>query len=191
MKAVTKVVKRAPADRESLIDSIVQMRFPEYLDAEEAVEERLALDRSLAQELENIAQQEWSEGSGLTASQHDALRAARELASELKAMRLHQLKIRYDEEIADRDERRAFFNKAEAKADFTYWAKADCWTLEEAVALCLDREPKAVNTSTLEPWRERSKFVAQFERNLDLARRAQHSRSSSRARPPQILFGLG
>ena len=56
-------------------------------------------------------------------------------------MPMDQLERRYEEEVAEEHERRAFFNKAEARADFTDWAKADCWTLEEAVALCLGREP--------------------------------------------------
>ena len=199
MEVVKKAVKEAPADRDSLIDSIVEMRFPEYLYAEEVIEDSLALDRNLTdhefeQELENIARTKWSDDLGLTASQHEAIREGFKLASELKAMPMHQLKLRYEEEIANEEERRAFFNKPEAMADFTYWARADCWTLEEAVALCLGREPKAVNSSTLEEWRDeawrrqRSKFVAQFERNLDLARRAQQVGALQEPVPPKSFL---
>ena len=38
-----------------------------------------------------------------------------------------------------------FCNLANARADFLHWAKADYWTLDEAVALLLGRDPGVVN----------------------------------------------
>ena len=38
-----------------------------------------------------------------------------------------------------------FYNKPGASADFDYWIKADFWTLDEAVALLLGKEPSVVN----------------------------------------------
>ena len=155
-----KEVKNDRAERESLIDSIIEMHF---------------------------SQIKWSESVGLTASVNQAVQQALTLAGELKTKPLDELKFLYEQAIANRsqaedgedeqeiedDEDKAFFNEGEAMADFAHWASFDSWTLEEAVALCLGREPKVVNSSTLRPWRERSKFVVQFERNLDRARRAQ------------------
>lgn len=65
-----------------------------------------------------------------------------------------------------------FFNKPQARADFGHWAKLDYWTLEEGVALCFGRSPKAVNRKSIEPERDVSPFAKQFMDALEIAARA-------------------
>lgn len=43
-----------------------------------------------------------------------------------------------------------FYNQPKAMADFGYWCKLPYWTLDEAVALILGRDPHMVNPETLE-----------------------------------------
>jgi hypothetical protein len=51
-----------------------------------------------------------------------------------------------DEAAVDEEE---FFNHHDADADFDYWLEMACWKPEEAVALSMGKDPKVVNTATL------------------------------------------
>ena len=48
-------------------------------------------------------------------------------------------------EKAEAEERKRFFNAAQAAADVMHWSKASIWTLEEAVALSFGKDPKYVS----------------------------------------------
>ena len=58
----------------------------------------------------------------------------------------HQAKLKAD---ADAKEAARFYNRPEAMADFAYWCKVEFWTLDEAVALLLGRDPQAVTPEAL------------------------------------------
>lgn len=73
---------------------------------------------------------------------------------------------------ADREERARFFQKPEAAADFDFWSKAAYWTIDEAVALSLGKQPQAVNWETVKPHLNASPFAVEFERRRMLASRA-------------------
>lgn len=79
-------------------------------------------------------------------------------------------------DAADEEAKRSF-NQPQARADFGHWAKLDYWTIEEGVALCFGRSPKAVNKKSIEPEREVSAFARQFMDALEIATRAQLSRT--------------
>jgi len=75
------------------------------------------------------------------------------------------------------DDRALFFNQPAANADFRYWSRMACWSLEEAIALSLGKDPKLVYGSSFseaKDWQaiERSPFPAEYERRSELARRA-------------------
>lgn len=42
-----------------------------------------------------------------------------------------------------------FYNQPAARADFAFWCKAEFWTVEEAAALLLGRDPRVVNPRAL------------------------------------------
>lgn len=64
------------------------------------------------------------------------------------------------------------YNRPSAAADFHHWAKSAFWTLDEAVALALGREPRAVRWNEISPLVAISEFAARFGRLRDLVRRS-------------------
>jgi hypothetical protein len=86
-------------------------------------------------------------------------------------------------EISKAKEARAKFEAAERerheaalpiniKADFGYWAKLSYWSIEEAVALVLGRDPKHANRKGIGPYLQVSPFARLYEQTLELANRA-------------------
>ena len=68
----------------------------------------------------------------------------------------------------ERDERERYFNLDSATADFTYWAKADSWSLDEATALTLGRDPRVVKWEGVEPKVRSSKFAYEYSNLREL-----------------------
>lgn len=81
---------------------------------------------------------------------------------------------------ARREEQALFFNQPEANADLAYWSKLSLWTLDEAVALSLGKNPERVNWYTLNGGFERfilhaltiSQFPKEFAQRRKLVFRA-------------------
>lgn len=72
-----------------------------------------------------------------------------------------------------RSEEQQFFNRPEAGADFSHWARAAYWSAEEAVALILGKGPKRVNLINLDEYRTRvSPFIQRFKNLKELIDRA-------------------
>jgi hypothetical protein len=107
---------------------------------------------------------------------------AQKYRAELMAMPQDRFEALYQEELdkfkeelraaADAKERALFFNQPHANADFDHWSRAAHWTLEEAVALSFGKEPSIVNSNSIAPYSQTSRFAGQFSKRLDLARRA-------------------
>lgn len=74
-------------------------------------------------------------------------------------------------EAAERERKEALL-PINLKADFGYWAKSSYWTIEEAVALVLGRDPKYANRKGVAPYLNVSPFAQLYERTLELANRA-------------------
>lgn len=64
------------------------------------------------------------------------------------------------------------FNSPSARADFEYWAKASSWSIDEIVALSLDRDPRFVTWSSVKSLTKVSKTAKDFEDRRLLFRRA-------------------
>jgi hypothetical protein len=102
--------------------------------------------------------------------------------AELKSKSIDELMALYQQERAkEADELRAktsleeqqrFFNRPSAKADFVHWSKAAHWTLDEAIALALGKDPKAVTWERVKEFLRISPFVQRYEQVRDLALRA-------------------
>lgn len=122
-------------------------------------------------------------------------RAAKAYEAELKALSLQDLESRYieaqEEEAAERkaaEEQRRSFNLPNAMADNEHWARMDTWTLEEAVALLLGRDPSRVSPRDLAHVVASSEFAATYAKLAQLARRSvEDRRISARMRPSDYL----
>jgi len=80
-------------------------------------------------------------------------------------------KARLERESAERkrQEARLPINRP---ADFGFWAKFPFWTVEEAVALVLERDPKHCNGEAVRTYMQISPTAQTFARTLELAKRA-------------------
>ncbi|MBX3711617.1 MAG: hypothetical protein KF800_06630 [Lysobacter sp.] len=81
---------------------------------------------------------------------------------------------------AEEEERELFFNRQESTADLKFWSKMAIWTLDEAVALSLGKDPGKVNRSSMSKSGERyvpavwlqSEFPREYARRTALVQRA-------------------
>ena len=69
-------------------------------------------------------------------------------------------------------DRHRFFNEPKASANFRRWAKRSCWTLDEATALILGKNPEVVQWDNIEPLVEVSPFAERF---ADIHRHLTHA----------------
>jgi len=108
--------------------------------------------------------------------------AADAYRAELRAMSKVELQALFESEIekqqkelaikAEAEERKRFYNFPNANADVLHWSKAVYWTLEEAVALSLGKEPSIVNSRSLQGISGHSLFVEKYRKIKDLVTRA-------------------
>lgn len=73
---------------------------------------------------------------------------------------------------AEATEEARAFNSPEARADFKYWASMSYWTIDEAVALSFDRNPKVASWDAMNPFLRISPFVQRFVEKREIALRA-------------------
>ncbi|KQU01603.1 hypothetical protein ASG68_07625 [Rhizobium sp. Leaf453] len=93
--------------------------------------------------------------------------ARAKLVEETRAKQLEDLRLAQEER-----DRQLFFNRPEAMADFTYWAKMPYWTLEEATALSFGRDPRIVNAGRFVRQNPQPHFVALYGERHSLFVRA-------------------
>jgi len=85
------------------------------------------------------------------------------------------------QEQEEKLDRHRFFNEPEAAADFARWAKRPCWTLDEATALILGKNPEIVDWAHIEPLVGVSLFAARF---ADIRRHLTHARANGQLLDP-------
>ncbi len=66
-------------------------------------------------------------------------------------------------EEAARVEGERFFNKPTARAYYRSWVERNYWTLDEATALILGKDPKVVNWDSIDPLVHKSAFARRYE----------------------------
>lgn len=123
---------------------------------------------------------------------------ANKYAEELSQLPDAELSARFESEKAkerqeaeakrDAEEQARFFNAPYAKADFTHWARATYWTIEEAVALSFGKSPAVVNWDSLKQYARVSPFVAEYAKVRDLAIRAKNWKQLYDPVVPGIFF---
>ncbi len=77
-------------------------------------------------------------------------------------------RLKQEAEKREREEARLPINRP---GDFAYWAKSPYWTIEEAVALVLGREPKYANRKSVQIYSQVSPGAQLYLRTLELADR--------------------
>lgn len=83
-----------------------------------------------------------------------------------------QEEIKRYNEYREIEEKKRFFNRPTADADFAHWASASYWTLDEATALSFGKDPRVVSWKAIEPHVQISPFAKSFEARRDLIYRA-------------------
>lgn len=99
---------------------------------------------------------------------------ARYTPEELVAMakKLEAEKAQAKQLQAMNKEQSFFFHQPDAQADFEHWSKAAYWSIDEAVALLLGKDPEIVTWAKIEPLKDESTFARDFARVRDLAMRS-------------------
>jgi hypothetical protein len=85
------------------------------------------------------------------------------------------------QEQEEKLDRHRFFNEPEAAVDFARWARRPCWTLDEATALILGKNPEIVDWAHIEPLVSVSLFAARF---ADIRRHLTHARANGQLLDP-------
>jgi hypothetical protein len=128
----------------------------------------------------------------------DPIQAQREKLLERPESELREMLQTLKAQAKARQEAAKFYNLTSAKADLGYWAKAEYWTFDEAVALLLGREPTKVTWEDVQrelaPYQGRrgahrepdSKFLSDYQRLRNLAMRAP-AMQSPRLKPADVL----
>lgn len=80
-----------------------------------------------------------------------------------------------------------FYNRPEAWADFSNWVKRDLWSLEEATALALGREPKTVSWKGMRPRSENSPVAKEYGRVREMIRQARAERELQEPTSPKAF----
>ena len=145
--------------------------------------------------LQKEAEGPWDPEYEIPPEDTDRVREGLLFASELWRMSDDEVRQLYDKARAEEAreeavlrEQAAFYSQPDSKFQLQHWARADCWTLEEGVALCLGKDPRIVNSETLRPHAGVSEFARRFYDALDLAQRASEAGNLPRpTRPDQFL----
>jgi hypothetical protein len=86
-------------------------------------------------------------------AQHSTLPQADKRRAVLCTMALDELQTLHANLKANQErqlEAQRFYNQPNAQADFPYWLAMDFWTLDEAVALLLGKNPEIVNPASID-----------------------------------------
>ncbi|MFC4307606.1 hypothetical protein ACFPN2_00795 [Steroidobacter flavus] len=102
-----------------------------------------------------------------------------EYGAELKSLSDEELsaKVREAKELIEKrriaEEAKFHFNQAGALADVSYWSVWPDWSIDERIALALDRDPRVVNSKMIQPYINVSQVAKLF---CDLVTLAEHTR---------------
>jgi hypothetical protein len=93
---------------------------------------------------------------------------------ELEALYYTELnrKVAQERARAEAEEAERFFNQPYSNADFDHWSKMAYWTIEEAIALSLGKNPEYVDWKKIESYKQVSPLVRDYSKRRDLAKRA-------------------
>lgn len=87
------------------------------------------------------------------------------------------------------EEAKRVFNQANAMADFEHWARISYWTIDEAVAITLGRDPRAVTWDSVKHFIQFSKFAKDFADRRVILERARGAGHLLKTNLPAFLLG--
>ncbi|MBM1174562.1 hypothetical protein [Microvirga arabica] len=176
--------KPKPPSQEEKLEFLIDRMFPEILfedlkEIERDVGKDLAFDKAVKRLIE---EDEDSLTSWAARTTLDDFQKAFTRLSELRRMSDHDVDLLYKEQKEqDRQEQRAkaaaedpqrFFNKPDAQANFDHWGRMEYWTVDEATALCLGKDPRQVNWASIRTLLDVSPFAARYRDIRVLIKRA-------------------
>lgn len=98
----------------------------------------------------------------------------------------HELMALYEKSLAEEkqrtkqlainEENARFYNLQSAQADFLFWTKTEFWTIEEAIALSLGRDPRIVTWQAISTHKPVTVFIKKFINRRELALRVSHAK---------------
>lgn len=91
-------------------------------------------------------------------------------------------------ERAAQPQEERFYNQPSAEADWGYWAKAEYWTMDEAVALSFSKDPRVVDWERLREMHEAWEYAVEYGDRLEFFERAVASRALSRRSKPEVVL---
>ena len=99
---------------------------------------------------------------------------------------------RRQQEYEQRRQKKLFFNQLAAKADFDYWSKMPSWTIDEAVALLLDKDPRVVSWNNISPHatpmhKKPELFAQEYQDLNELLRRKYGSNQHIKTVPSELI----
>jgi hypothetical protein len=90
---------------------------------------------------------------------------------------------------AAREEQDKFFNQPHARADFDHWSKVAYWSIDEALALSMGKDPQVVSWKKIEGLQQVSDFVRHYGKRRQLALRAVAIRQLTDGVLPGLFLG--
>jgi hypothetical protein len=176
--------KPKPPSQEEKLEFLIKRMFPKILfddleDIETEVGKGLPFDEAVKRSIEEDEDSMTSRAARTTLG--DFKKAFTRL-SELRRLSDHDLDVLYKEQKEQgRQEQRAkaaaedpkrFFNKPDAQANFDHWGRMEYWTVDEAAALCLGKDPRRVNWALIRTLLDVSPFAARYRDMRVLIKRA-------------------
>jgi hypothetical protein len=137
-----------------------------------------------------------------SANTHERARVAETQAAgyreELKALAPNEISrlakeaaLAGEEEVRIRrelEENQRFFNQSRADVDVTHWSRMSYWTLDEAVALSLGKDPRVVKWDRVKSLVHSSPFATEFDARREIVIRAIVMRQISNSTIPAVFL---
>ena len=102
------------------------------------------------------------EGNGIGWNE-DLIQKIRKLRDELKAKPYEEIK-QYKRQVTEKIEQQRFYNRPNARANLEEAIKLPYWTLDEAVAYSLNKNPTLVNWQSIKRHADESPFVKKYKK---------------------------
>ena len=97
----------------------------------------------------------------------------------------------FRKEYEENEEKKRFFNQSVSDADFGYWSKQAYWSINEAIALILGKDPRKVTWDEVKKYIPNSPFANKFNELKELASRYVICKELYESRFSWYFFSLG
>jgi len=144
------------------VEYLVQWKFPKLV----------AFSHAAIRKTASLSDNEWHDLLDQAEAYRQELAMTPDAERQALVAQARQEEIKRYNEYREIEEKKQFFNQPTAAADFSHWASASYWTLDEAAALSFGKDPRVVSWKAIEPHVKISPFAKSFEARRDLFYRA-------------------